>query len=485
MWFLLLPGLIGGGPTMLGTAVSRQFTSDSVGLVFLTLAAGPILYVVIQLVAISLKGGHRSCSIDACRFSPPTCCSPPAASRFGDMTLSPTTAATDPADAMFAWCRTMLDTQPVHLDNKQVWQVFGYADVARILSDPATFSSDTIAFSLPQPDLDLALKGIIMMMDPPRHRRLRTLVSRVFTPRVMAALVPRITEITTSLLNAVDGADRFDLVDALAYPLPVTVIAELLGVPVEDQPYFHSWVEVLLNQQTVDATTVNFPAQTEEVVNAMAPTMREVNEYLLAHIRRRRRQPTGDLIGKLTTAEVDGERLADEEIMGFAIQLLFAGPVTTTALLGNAVLSFDRHPETAAAVRVDRDLLPAAIEEILRFRSPLPRMGRVTTTDTEIGGQAIPASQLVIAWIAAANRDAARFPEPDRFDIHRTSTGHLAFGHGIHFCIGALLARLEAKIFLDILLERYHDIAVDAAGSIEFHNPWVLISVKRLPVLVA
>jgi cytochrome P450 len=401
------------------------------------------------------------------------------------MTLPPTTAVTDPADAMFSWLHTMLDTQSVHLDDKQVWQAFGYTDVARILSDPATFSSDTTAFNLPQPDLDLVFKGVLMMMDPPRHRTLRTLVSQVFTPRVVAALAPRITEITTSLLDSMNGADRFDLIDTLAYPLPVTVIAEMLGVSAADQPQFRSWVEALLNLQTVDATTVPFPAQDEEVVNAMAPTMRELNEYLLAHIRRRRQQPADDLVGKLTTAEVDGERLADEEIMGFVFQLLLAGPGLTTALLGNAVLSFSRHPEAAAAVRADRDLLPAAIEEVLRFRSPIPRMGRVTTTDTEIGGRAVSAGQLVISWLAAANRDSARFPEPDRFDIRRNSTGHLAFGHGIHFCLGAPLARLEAKISLDILLERYHEIAVDSADPIEFHNPWVLIAVKRLPVLVA
>ncbi|MGH3882820.1 MAG: cytochrome P450 [Pseudonocardiaceae bacterium] len=398
------------------------------------------------------------------------------------MTLPPTTAVKDPADAVFAWFRTMLDTQPVYLDDNQLWQVFSYADVARILSDPATFSSDTTAaFNMPQPDLDLFDKGNIVTKDPPRHRKLRTLVSQVFTPRVVAGLAPRITEITTSLLDAADGADRFDLVDALAYPLPVTVIAELLGVPAQDQPRFRTWAEVLFDQQTVDATTL----VTEEIVNAMAPTVREMNEYMLAHIRRCRRQPTDDLIGKLTTAEVDGERLADEEIMGFASVLLFAGHITTTALLGNAVLCFDRHPEAAAAVRADRDLLPAAIEEVLRFRSPFPRLARVTTTDTEIGGHAVPAGQLVIPWVGAANRDAARFPEPDRFDVHRNSTGHLAFGHGIHFCIGAPLARLEAKIALDILLERYQELAVDVAGPIEFHNPWQMISVKRLPVLVA
>jgi cytochrome P450 len=401
------------------------------------------------------------------------------------MTLSSSTAAIDPADAMFAWFRKMLESQPVYLDDKQVWQVFSYADVARVLSDPATFSSDTTAFSLPQSDVDLALKANMTMMDPPRHRRLRTLVKQVFTPRMVTALTPRITELTTLLLDAVYGADRFDLVDAFAYPLPVTVIAELLGVPVEDQRQFRVWVEALLNQQTVDATTITFPPRDEQIVNALVPTLREMNGYLLAHIARRRRQPADDLISKLTTVEVNDERLDDDEIMAFAIQLLLGGPATTTALLGNAVLSFHRYPEAAVAVRAEHDLLPAAIEEVLRYRSPLPRMDRVTTTDTELGDQSIPAGRLVFGWIAAANRDAARFPEPDRFDIRRTSTGHLAFGNGIHFCLAAPLARLQARIALGILLKRYHEIAVDPADSIEFHNPWVLISAKRLPVLVA
>jgi cytochrome P450 len=314
------------------------------------------------------------------------------------MTLSPTTAAKDPADAVFTWLRTMLDTKPVHLDDNQRWQVFSYVDVARILADPATFSSDTTAaFNLPQPDFDLFDKGNIVTKDPPRHRKLRMLVSQVFTPRVVAGLAPRISQITTSLLDAVDGEDRLDLVNALAYPLPVTVIAELLGMPAQDQPRFRAWAEVLFNQQTVDATTII----TEELVNAMAPTIREMNEYMLAHIRRCRQQPADDLIGKLITAEVDGERLADEEIVGFAGLLLFAGHITTTTLFSNAVLCFDRHPEAAAAVRADRDLLPAAIEEVLRFRSPFPRLVRVTTTDTEIGDHAVPAGQLVIPWIAA------------------------------------------------------------------------------------
>jgi cytochrome P450 len=405
------------------------------------------------------------------------------APRFEDMASSPIVAVTDPADAMFAWCRTMLDTQPIHRDDKHQWQVFTYADVTRVLSDPVTFSSDTIASISREPDIERFFMDNIVTMDPPRHRKLRTLINQAFTPRMVAALAPRITEITISLLDAVHGVDRFDFVDSIAYPLSATVITELLGMSAQDLPRVYAWFEVLVNQQTVDATTV--PGKDEEqLVNELAPTMRDMNEYLLAHTRRHRQQPTDDLIGRLITAEIDGERLIDEQIAGVASMLLIAGHVTTTAMLSSAVFSFCRHPEAAAAVRADRDLVPAAIEEVLRYRPPFPRMIRITTTDTEIGGHAIPAGQLVIAWIAAANRDTARFPNPDRFNVHRTSTGQLAFGHGIHFCIGAPLARLEAKIALNILLDRYRDVTIDTASPIEYPNPWLITSLTRLPVLV-
>lgn len=373
--------------------------------------------------------------------------------------------------------------QPASVLDNQGWQIFDYADVTQVLSDPATFSSDiAAAFNIPQqPDFDLLDRVNILTKDPPCHRKLRALVSQVFTPRAVGALAPRITEVTTSLLDATDSTGRFDLVDALASPLPSIMIAELLGVSVQDQPQFHIWAEALFNQQTVDASTL----LCEEVVNAWAPTMREMNGYMLEHVRRCRQRPADDLISRLTTAEVDDERLTDEEIVGLAGVLLFAGHTTTTLLLPNAVLCFDRHREAVAAVRADRGLLPVAIEEVLRFRSPTPRLVRVATTDTEIGGHAVAAGQLVILWIAAANRDAARFSDPDRFDVHRNSTGHLSFGHGIHFCIGAALARLETKIALNALLDRYQEIAVDNTGPIEFHNPWQAISVKKLPLIVA
>lgn len=401
-------------------------------------------------------------------------------------------AASDPAEEVFAWFRTMRETQPVYRDGNDFWHVFRHADVLRILSDPATFSSDTTRFTPAQPDVDLFARGNVVVMDPPRHRTLRALVSQAFTARVVAALQPRITQLATTLLDAADGAagsaassaagaDSFDLIEALAYPLPVTVIAELLGVPAADQPQFRRWAEALFNQPSVDATT----APTPELIDAIAPTIRELNEYLLVHIRRRRTTPTGDLISQLTSAQVDGQRLSDEQIVGFAGVLLLAGHVTTTALLGNVVLALDRYPAQARALRAERELVGNAIEEALRYRSPFPRVARVTTTSTELGGHAVPAGRLVIPWIAAANRDPARFSDPDRFDIHRATTGQLAFGHGIHFCLGAPLARLEARIVLGMLLDRYPDITVDPDAAVEYHNPWEMISVRRLPVRVS
>jgi cytochrome P450 len=398
---------------------------------------------------------------------------------------TPTTQAPPSFDALLAWLRQQRDVGSVHHDEEHgIWQVFGYADVEHVLSDFGAFSSDFSEIMPTQRDFALFSRGNFVRMDPPKHHKLRGLVSQAFTPRMVAGLAPRIAELTTELLDRLGGAERFDLVDGLAYPLPVIVIAELLGIPVDDRPIFRQWAELLFSQNQQTSEIRLDEADIRALFDAVAPTMREMNAYLLAHIRERRAHPDEDLISKLVVAEVDGERLDDEEIVGFVGLLLLAGHVTTTALLGNAVIMLDEHPDAAAELRADASLLPSAIEEVLRYRSPFPRLGRRAARDVELDGRTIAAHHIVILWVASANRDAAQFPDPDRFDIHRSPNPHLAFGHGIHFCLGAPLARLEAKIALGILLERYRSIAVGRYAPAEFHNPWTIISAKRLPVEV-
>ncbi|AUX44526.1 cytochrome P450 [Sorangium cellulosum] len=394
-------------------------------------------------------------------------------------TTDVTARSTQPTlDSILAWLRQARESSPVvHDETQRVWQLFGHADILRVLSDPATFSSDMSRFIPPQADFELFSRGNFVRMDPPKHRKLRDLVSQAFTPRMVSDLVPRIAALTDELLDGVEGAGRFDLVETLAYPLPVIVIAEMLGIPVADRGHFRGWADTLLSR-----SEQNPGLPDDAAMNRLAPTLREMNGYLLAHIKERRARPADDLISKLLRAEIDGQRLDDEEIVGFVGLLLIAGHITTTALLGNTILCLDEHPAAFAELRADPTKLPAAIEEVLRYRPPFPRLARRTTSAVELGGKQIPAEQLLILWIVSANRDSAHFEDPDRFDIHRKPNHHLSFGYSIHFCLGAPLARLEARIAMEILLERYRTIAVARDDRVEFQNPWSMISAKRLPV---
>jgi cytochrome P450 len=380
------------------------------------------------------------------------------------------------------WLEQSRQRGQVHYDAKQQsWQVLGHPEAAAVLSDPATFSSDLTHLVPAQDDLALFQKGNFVRMDPPRHRKLRGLVSQAFTPRMVAGLEPRIAEVTTELLDATGGGERLDLIESLAYPLPVIVIAELLGIPSTDRPTFRRWADTLFDQATIDPED-SLQKVGEEAVASVAPTIREMNTYLLDYIRSRRTNPGQDLTSKLLQAEVDGERLDDQEIVGFVGLLLLAGHITTTATLGNTIVSFEENPDAATEIRADPSLLPAAIEEVLRYRTPFPRLARLATTNAQVGDTEIPAQGVILVWLTAANRDARVFPNPNRFDIHRKPNPHLTFGHGIHFCLGAPLARLEAKVALRIMLDRYRDITVATDAPVEYRNPWLMVSVNKLPL---
>ncbi|MEU0768400.1 cytochrome P450 [Streptomyces albogriseolus] len=367
-------------------------------------------------------------------------------------------------------------------EERQQWHVVDHQGVAAVLSDPATYSSDMTPIAPTQEDFETFTQGNFVGMDPPEHRKLRTLVSQAFTPRVVHGLAPRIEAVCARLFDGVADRDRFDLVDTLAYPLPIIVIAELLGVPAEDHRLFQEWAATLFGgDQLGDSLDM---ADLERALEAIAPTVREMNGYVLDHIRRRRAEPGDDLTSRLLSAEVDGTRLEDQEIVGFVALLLVAGHITTTALLGNAVVTFDRHPGTFDALRKDPDRVPAAVEEVLRWLPPFPELGRRTTRTVELGGHEMPADTLLMVHLGAANRDPSRFTSPDVFDPARDPNPHLTFGHGIHFCFGAPLARLEARIALRMMMDRFPTLEVPSYDDVTYQNPAVIVGVRHLPIAV-
>ncbi|KFZ79672.1 cytochrome P450 [Amycolatopsis sp. MJM2582] len=384
------------------------------------------------------------------------------------------------------WLRDEFPADPVRFDAETgMWNVYGHAEALKTLSDPKVFSSDTTRL-IPKeisPDKDLFVEGNLLQMDPPDHKKLRTLVSHAFTPKVVADLEPRIAALTHELLDAVDGADSMELVTHLAYPLPVIVIAELLGIPASDRDLFKEWVDTLLR----NSQQRSLIKQTEEDKKAAEETSAQVKNlvnYLSEHVDDRRRNPREDLLTKLVEAEVDGTKLTQNEVVNFANVLLLAGHITTTMLLGNTVLCLDSHPDEYRRVREDRALLPATIEESLRFLSPFALVARATTTEVELGGQTIPADSMLGIWVAAANRDPRTFTDPGVFDPARAHNPHLAFGRGIHFCIGAPLARLEGKTALNILLDRFPDLRTDPAVPPSFIPSPHMTGVNELRLLL-
>ncbi|MFO7250293.1 MAG: cytochrome P450 [Actinomycetes bacterium] len=378
------------------------------------------------------------------------------------------------------WLRGPRPDRPVaHDPAAGTWNVYGHAEAAEVLGDPETFSSHTLRLMPSPEEEEFSAAGFLTQLDPPEHGRLRRLVSSAFTRKVVAALEPRIAALTGELLDAARERGRLELVADLAYPLPVTVIAELLGVPAADRGLFRRWADALLWQDTEISLHKSAERRRAELRDTLGP-WRELTAYLAAHAAERRRRPRDDLLTRLVEAEVDGERLPDPQVVGFAALLLLAGHVTTTMLLGNTVLCLAAFPDRQAKVRADRSLVPGAIEESLRLLTPFAVLGRATTRPAVVGGTPIPADALVLVWLAAANRDPRRFPDPDTFDPSRTPNPHLAFGHGVHFCLGAPLARLEGRIALNILLDRVDPLRTDPADPVAFLPVRTMTGVRRL-----
>ncbi len=366
---------------------------------------------------------------------------------------------------IYSWYRQQLDVCRMRYDERRsAWMVFGYAEVQQVLLDNDTFSSEKTLKADGSVD-EIGGAGMLGL-DPPRHRHLRSLVVQAFTQKRVAALEPRIQALTASLLDGMRDQESVDIVNALAFPLPVMVIAELLGIPGADRDQFRSW--------TSDMIGTDYDLKMQGFGKMAA--------YFDAVIAEHMRNPKEDLISELLTAQIGGERLNKADVVGTCLLLLVAGHETTTTLIGNALWCFDEHPEARAELLKRPEILPTAIEEVLRFRSVLHWFPRVVKKDMQFLGHDLKEGDLVLPVFAAANRDGAQFPDPDHFDIHRSPNRHLGFGHGIHLCLGASLARLEAKVALGELFRRFPRVRRDALKPSTLRPSSFVFSFSHYPV---
>jgi putrescine aminotransferase len=365
----------------------------------------------------------------------------------------------------FAWFRRMREDEPVAAGERhgtRFWQVFRYEDVLAITTDHDRFSSQVLASG----DENLTVR--VLSKDPPNHRNLRRLVNAAFTRRAIGQMSGRIADLTQELLDGIRPRGRMDVVAEVAAPLPARVIAEMLGVPAEDWNVFQRWAGVAGRETGASA------AASKEV-------RQEMREYFAGLLEERRGSPREDLVTALAEAEVDGDRLSDRDVISLCSLVLIAGQETTKNLIANFFLLMSQHPDALARLTGDPGLMPAAIEEVLRFMPSVWFLLRRARTDVELSGVQIREGELVLPWVASANRDPARFPEPERFDIARDPNHHLSFGHGIHFCVGAPLARLQASVALPMLLEQLGHLRFQRTEPIRI-RPGVIFIVDNVPV---
>ncbi|MDY0938542.1 cytochrome P450 [Priestia megaterium] len=348
----------------------------------------------------------------------------------------------------FSWYEDMRNSAPVQWDEeRQVWDVFHYDGVKEVLEQKNIFSSDRRP---PQNQRRTALGTSLINIDPPKHAEMRGLVNKAFTPKAMKAWEPKIARITNELLQEVEHLEDIDIVEHLSYPLPVMVIADILGVPIEDQRQFKDWSDII-----VAGPSNNERETLEKLQQEKMKANDELETYFYRIIEEKRTHPGDDIISVLLQAKEEGKQLTDEEIVGFSILLLIAGNETTTNLISNTIYCLMEDKASFERLKREKELLPSAIEEVLRYRSPVQALHRIVKEDVILAGKKLKAGEHVIPWMGSAHRDAQYFEKPDVFKIDRKPNVHMAFGRGIHFCLGAPLARIEAKIMLSELIDRY------------------------------
>lgn len=353
--------------------------------------------------------------------------------------------------------RRLRETDPVHWHEPfHAWVLTRYADVSAVLHDDARFSSERTAWMREAAHQENAaplfafLANRMLYTDPPRHTRLRGLVSKAFTPHAVEAMAPHIQQLVDAFLGRVEAQGRMDIVADLAYPLPVTVICEMLGVPAEDRDRLKRWSDEFILYFS------NHPANiTREQYDRILQSVAGEVEYFRALVARLRTEPRDTLLAALVHAEEHGDRLTEEELFANVNLLMTAGHETTTNLIANGLLALFRHPDQLQLLRNDLSLIPRAVEELLRYTGVVQFTHRQAREDVTLGGKTIRKGQFLYLMLAAANRDPERFPDPDRLDITRADNHHLGLGQGHHYCLGAPLARLEAQTALRTLLRRF------------------------------
>jgi cytochrome P450 len=378
----------------------------------------------------------------------------------------------------YPFYRRLREADPVHHSALGIWVLTRYDDAVMVLRDPR-FGREGMADLLEARlgyGTDVSHTRDMLFRDPPDHTRLRGLVNRAFTPRVVEAMRPHIQDIVDGLLDRVEGAHGMDVIEDLAYPLPVRVICEMLGVPTSDQEVFRQWSADIA--RSLDAAIL--PADSEVI-----PRGREAREALSAYLRSLiatcRKNPRADLLSALIAVEEEGSKLSEGELVSTCALLLIAGHETTVNLIGNGLLALLQHPDQMRALSDNPALIQCAVEELLRFDGPVQRTGRMTMVDVGIGGRQIPKGSIVTAVIGAANRDPAHFPDPDRLDVARRDNRHIAFGFGIHFCLGAPLARIEGQVAIGTLLRRMPAVKL-VSDTPKWRESSVLRGLKTLPV---
>ena len=411
-------------------------------------------------------------------MSAPTEPPEPEASRTAERTpaeLSTTEAWLDPFD----WYAEMRESSPIRYDeSRDCFDVFRYADVDRILHDPETFSSDprnAPGLDLPPEEERSPLLETMLSTDGARHDRLRGVVEEWFRPRALAQRHEHLESLAADLLDEAVAGGEMDVIDDVAYPFPVIVIAELLGVPSDERPTFRRWSETLVEAPE---------ERTPDAIEAHREDQQRVSEELTAYFEEkldaRAADPRDDLITVIADAEAEGE-LSRTEALGFCMLLLVAGNITTTNLIGNAMRCLTAHPEALARAERGEARLEPLIEEVLRYRSPVQALARFATADVEVAGETVAEGDVVVPWIGAANRDPAAFDAPEAFRIDRTPNQHVGFGRGTHYCLGAPLARLETRIVLEGLFDRVTDVE-RASDDLQPVRSAFIYGVKEFPV---